>query len=310
MSKKSLLLVLVVLNLSPSVQLWAANAPTFSLPTNRSADPQNYRVTVDMSIQSTEADKVQRMSYVLDLDCKPLKSRQPNTSTVRYTSRQFSIEKEGHSLVTLPALQNWSYDFAYPTAELAPDGNVFGLPNKKFQGLSTSDGKQLNSQADFLVYNAFTDYHVLCNVYAQQPLGGKGVQDLHHIGQQIRHATSGTEAPLGNVPGLADGSHFAHGEVTLSFKGLSYVNGHRCAIVGFDAGENEFKMVIEPAPNFQVVSRGKSHHEGDLYIDLESGWVAKADMTEVVIGWVTVAGKTTGPTVTRRELQIDQRDAG
>ncbi|MEL6328584.1 MAG: hypothetical protein AAFR38_02900 [Planctomycetota bacterium] len=278
---------------------------TARLPMVRVGRPHTYEIHVDITIQQPEADRVSDASYRLDLDCLP--SAGDGGRAVRYRCGRFSILGGDGPDSHVPSLDGWSYEFAYPSADVAPGGDVFGLPNARFVGLVDSDGEVIGPQNDFLVYNAFTDYHVLCNVYAQPLLSGPGIQDLVRVGDEIVHGTSGTEAPLGNVPGLSEGSEFVHGEVRLSWKGLSRVGERPCAIVGFETTDNHYKMVLEPAPRFFVTTEGKSRHSGDIYIDLETGWVLRADMSETVISWVDVNGDVTGPSVMHRSLTLRGR---
>jgi hypothetical protein len=275
------------------------------LPTVRIDDPHVYEIHVDMTIQAAQVDKSTSAAYRLDLDCLPSSDGVENT--VHYRCRGFHILKDGKPESHIPSLENWSYEFAYPASDVAPEGNVFGLPNARFLGLIDSNGKEIGRQNDFLVYNAFTDYHVLCNVYAQPLLEGKGIEDLKKIGDRVLHGTSNTHAPLGNVPGLSEGSEFVHGEVHLSWKGLSRIQNRPCAIVGFQTTDNRYRMVIKPVSTFSVVTEGKSRHAGDLYIDLESGWVLRAEMSETVVSWTDINGDASGPSVMHRSLTLHGR---
>lgn len=276
---------------------------TAGLPESRAVEPHEYEIHVDITIQQEEVDQVARASYRLDLECAPPSG--DDGAAVRYRCREFSVLEDGEPVAHIPSLTNWDYEFAYPTADVAPGGNVFGLPNDRFTGLIDSNGKLIGPQNDFLVYNAFTDYHVLCNVYAQPMPDGPGIQDLRRIGDEILHGTSAAEAPLGNVPGLSEGSTFVHGDVRLIWKGISRVHDRVCAIVGFATTDNHYKMIIEPAPNFTVVTEGKSRHAGDLYIDLESGWVLRAEMSETVVSWMDINGDASGPSVMHRSLTLN-----
>jgi hypothetical protein len=278
---------------------------TARLPESRAVEPHEYEIHVDITIQQEEVDQVSEASYRLDLECVP--SSGDDGAAVLYRCREFSVLEDGEPVAHIPSLKNWDYEFTYPAADVAPGGNVFGLPNDRFTGLVDSNGKAIGPQNDFLVYNAFTDYHVLCNVYAQPMLDGPGIQGLERIGDEIVHGTSGAEAPLGNVPGLSEGSAFVHGEVRLIWKGISRVHDRACAIVGFATTDNHYKMIIEPAPNFTVVTEGKSRHAGDLYIDLESGWVLRAEMSETVVSWMDINGDASGPSVMHRSLTLHGR---
>jgi hypothetical protein len=97
------------------------------------------------------------------------------------------------------------------------------------------------------------------------------------------HAAAFSEPPTNLGDGVAEGSSFRNGEITLELNGLSVVNGSACALVRYDSGESSFKMITRPMPEMEVVSVGSSHYWGDIYKNLEDGWVEKATMTELVV---------------------------
>ena len=104
----------------------------------------------------------------------------------------------------------------------------------------------------------------------------------------IVHGTAFSEAPTHLGKAILEGSYFQNGEVTLEFKGLSIVNGKKCAILGVDSGESSFKMIINPAPEMEITAVGGSHYRGDIYKDLDSKWVQKVIFDEIVVTETTL----------------------
>ncbi len=125
-------------------------------------------------------------------------------------------------------------------------------------------------------------------MFADSAADGKGIQDLKKIGQTIVHAAAFTEPPVNLGDNVSEGSFFKNGEVTLTFKGLSLVNGRSCALLGYDSGESSFKMNLTPAPTLEIQTVGSSHYRGDIFKDLETNWVQRVTMTELVVSETTL----------------------
>lgn len=217
----------------------------------------------------------------------------------QYTCKKFTIQLDGAAEVEIPALQNWSYIFK---DDIDEQGQVFGIDHSIFEDLTGSDGNTISSDKSYHVYNAFIDFHSFCNVFADRTPEGAGIQDLTKIGQKIVHVAANSEPPTNLGGNVADGSYFRNGEITLEFKGLSTVNGKTCALIGYDSGESSFKMISQPAPNFEVVTTGSSHYMGDIYKDLETNWVQKVTLTEFVVS------ETALPVAPNTINSINERD--
>jgi hypothetical protein len=142
--------------------------------------------------------------------------------------------------------------------------------------------------AAYQVYNAFIDFHSFTEIFAKPTDEGGGIQDLKRIGDKIVHASAFTEPPvnLGNL--ILPGSTFKNGEVTLEFKGLGIRDEAACALIGFESGESAFRMLMKPMPDMEIQAVGRSHYAGDLYLELDTRWVRRVDMTETVITEVTL----------------------
>jgi hypothetical protein len=197
-----------------------------------------------------------------------------------YICRQFTVQQGTESAASIPALTGWSYVFVEGYDE---EGRVFGINHDRFEDLKTSEGKALPPDKAYFVYNTFIDFHGFCNAFAERTNEGKGIQDLKKIGDKIVHAASFTEPPVNLGSNVAEGSTFKNGEVTLKFKGISLVNDILCCIVAFDSGESSFTMIMKPMPEMEIKTVGSSHYKGDLFIDMESNWVQKVVMDEIVV---------------------------
>ena len=45
---------------------------------------------------------------------------------------------------------------------------------------------------------------------------------------------------------------------------------------------------MKPMPNMEIPVVGSSHYKGDIYKDLRTGWVLKANLSEMVVSEVTL----------------------
>jgi hypothetical protein len=187
-------------------------------------------------------------------------------------------------------MAGWSYPFKHAGTGIDEKGQLFGIEHAQFEKLVDATGQPLPVDKRYFVYNSFIDFHAFCNDFAEPTAGGKGIQDLKHIGDKIVHAAAFTEAPVNLGTGIKEGSTFRNGEVTLEFKGLSVVDGAACAVMAYDSGESSFQMTTTPMPSMEVRSVGSSHYKGDVHIDLATRWVRKATMDELVVAETTVPG--------------------
>ena len=205
----------------------------------------------------------------------------------RYICRRFTVQKGTETPVSIPALTDWSYKFY---SGIDQSGQVFGIDHTKFENIKNEKGEALPPDFAYFVYNTFIDFHGFCDVFASPVEGGDGtgIQDLKFIGDKIIHAASNTEPPVNLGSNVAEGSTFKNGVATLEFKGISLVDGSLCSLVAFDSGESSFHMIMRPTPDMEIDTVGSSHYKGDLYIDLESYWVRKVVMDEVVVSETTL----------------------
>ncbi|MGB6339020.1 MAG: hypothetical protein WBF32_04535 [Candidatus Aminicenantaceae bacterium] len=290
MRTKLILLVIVFLYLITGV--WTAEGPQdqskdavnaflkkqFDLAVERVSQKQYYCMETKIVHFSLDGKRTKVDTLNLWLEYVPVALSGEKED--RYICRMFIVQKGTEPPVSIPILKDWSYKFIWGTDEA---GRVFGIDHGRFENLKTDKGDILPPVASYFVYNTFIDFHGFCDIFATRTEGGKGIQDLSFIGDKIIHAASNTEPPVNLGSNVAEGSTFKNGEVTLEFKGISSVDERLCSLVAFDSGESSFNMIMQPTPKMQIKTVGSSHYKGDLYIDLESYWVRKVVMDEVVI---------------------------
>ena len=126
------------------------------------------------------------------------------------------------------------------------------------------------------------------SVFAEKTTAGNGAQNLKHVGDKIVHGASFSQPHESLGSQVAEGSYFKNGEITLALKGLSLVNEKTCAILEYDSGESSFYMLIKPMPNMEIPTKGSSHYFGDIYKDVNGGWIQKAVLHEIVISETSV----------------------
>ncbi len=281
--------VLVITTICGSVALAADDAilrQAFDLGAPRTPQPQRFEMETQVISYALDGKRTGTDIYRIHLQCTP--GRGPNKDTDEYTCTKFTAQFAGASEVAIPALKDWTYLFKHSETGLDEKGQVFGIDHAKFEGLIDANGQAIPIDKSYHVYNAFIDFHGFCDTFAAPVPGGKGIQDLKRIGEKIVHAAAFTEPPVNLGSGIAEGSTFKNGEVTLELKGLSLVDGAACALVAFDSGASSFQMTVKPMPNMEVRSVGSSHYKGDLYIDLATRWVRKVVMDEMVVAESTV----------------------
>ncbi len=276
----------------------------FNLAASRTPDTKYYVMETVAEHHAEDGTRTGSDVYKLWLKCEPT----DDPDIARYTVGRLEVATVDGLDATIPALEGWSYEFGPAQRTLDEEGQVFSIPHSRFVGLTDSNGAPLQPQVAYAVYNTFIDFHALCNEFALPTAEGGGIQDLKRVGDKIVHAAAFSEPPVNLGAAIKEGSYFKNGEVTLEFKGLGVVDGSPCALVTYDSGKSAFKMLLEPMPGMQVEAMGSSHYHGDLYIGLESGWVEKADMLEMVVAKVTIPGQPGMHDVIERTLSI--RDVG
>jgi hypothetical protein len=274
---------------------------TFDLSAPRSRDPQPYEMETRVVTYALDGKRVNADVLKLRLACTPAKAGSDEADL--YTCGRFAVQFGTGPEVEIPAMAGWSYPFK-TGAGTDEKGRVSGIDHAQFEKLVDAGGQPLPVDKRYFVYNSFIDFHAFCNVFAEPTAGGKGIQDLKHIGDKVVHAAAFSEAPVNLGSGIQEGSTFKNGQITLEFKGLSLVDGAACAVVAYDSGESSFQMIVTPMPNMEVRSVGGSHYKGDLHIDLATRWVRKATMDELVVTETTVPGMAKINSVIERTVTI------
>jgi hypothetical protein len=259
---------------------------TFDFAAPRTRDVQAFEMETRVITYALDGKRVNTDILRLALKCVPGKSAGQDAD--QYTCTRFTLQLGNAPEVAIPAVENWTYSFKNTPTGLDEKGQVFGIDHARFEKLTDANGQPLPPDKAYYVYNAFIDFHGFCNVFAEPVDGGKGIQDLKHIGDRIIHAASFTEPPVNLGSNIEKGSTFKNGEVTLGFKGVSLVDEATCAIVAFDSGQSSFQMIVKPLPNMEVRSVGASHYKGDIYLDLATRWPRKVTMDELVVAESTV----------------------
>jgi hypothetical protein len=250
----------------------------FELVGERSLETHYYLVESYLLIRKPNGKRISADTYKLHLMIEP---GDPSAGEAdRFTCQRYSIQSDGGSEVTIPGLAGWSYDYneqALDDNMLDEHGQLYGIPESRFKDLVDGTGAKLSFDVGYQVYSTFQYYHTYTQ-FAEPLQDGNGIQDLKMIGDKIVLEVSFAEEP---IPGeIAEkGSVFKMGESTLEFKGLSMVDDATCAMVGFDWGECSWTMIIKPMPLMKVKVKGGSLCQGIIYLDLESHWVKKLEVT-------------------------------
>lgn len=249
----------------------------FDLAGDRLQETQYFSMKSHYIKYTQDGDRTVQECYKILLSCRP------GLDSDLFTCHRFSMTLQDGKEKQIPALKNWSYIFNPGEDGLDESGQVFGIPHDKFEDLATDDGEKVDQEHSYAVYNCFIDFHGFNNAFSRPMKEGNGIEDLHYIGDRIIHDASHTEPPVNLGSNVEAGSIFRNGEVIMQFKGLSRVNDNLCALVGFDSGESSFTMKIKAMPDMIVETNGSSHYFGDLYVDLDSYWLVKAEMAEFVV---------------------------
>jgi hypothetical protein len=306
MSLRSFLLLAIHILLGHVVAAQQKNAKEvltsrYDLGIENSKDAQQFILQSQLVVFAPDGSRKDSTLYTLHLSCIPGKKAEDGDE---YTCTRFTVRLNNSPDVSIPALANWKYLFRKTATQKDEKGQVFGIDHAKFEKVVDSNGRALAIEKQYHVYNAFIDFHALL-FFAERTVSGKGVQDLHNIGDKIIHVSAFSEPPVNLGREIKEGSVFKNGEITLEFKGLTVMNNKSCALLGYDSGNSSFKMLMEPMPNMQVNTTGSSHYWGDIYKDLRSGWLQKADLHELVVSETVISGQANKvPGVIERKIEI------
>jgi len=229
-------------------------------------------------------------TYLLRLGCMPASLSGKDLD--EFTCQEFGLQLGDDDIVTLPALRGFSYHFDFMSGSARP-GPMFGIPQEPFQGMKDSKDREVAPDFCYAAYNNFVHFHALNDVFPRPLKYIKGIEQLKSIGGRVVHPGAFTEAPVSLDGVVRPGSVFRNGELALELKGVSLVDGRPCALVNFDSGESTLRMAFIRAPSEDLSMEGGSEYTGDIYIDLESGWVRKVTLDEFVVTQTSTASRPT-----------------
>ncbi|HTS33791.1 MAG TPA: hypothetical protein VMI55_07660 [Thermoplasmata archaeon] len=260
----------------------------FDLSVDRIPEPQYYHMQTRFIHLGFDGKRTGVETYLLRLRCIP--AAVSGKKLDEYTCREFGVQLGDESVATLPAIRSFTYQFDYMSG-VGGKGPMFGIPQDPFQGLKDSRGNQLAPDICYAAYNNFVDFHALSDVFSRPLRYIKGIEQLKSVGDRIVYPGAFTEAPVSLSGVVRAGSTFRNGELTLELKGLSLVDGRPCALVNYDSGESTLRMAFIQPTGEDVAMEGGSEYRGDLYIDLESGWVRKVTLHESVVTQSSTASR-------------------
>ena len=271
----------------------------FDLGGDHSKQPQRFVMESRLLQIGPDGTPKDSTIYTLYISCIPSKNPAQGDE---YTCNRFTVRSNAGPAIPIPSLINLKYVFKRTSSGKDKNEPMFGIDPLKFDGLVDSTGQKLPIEKMYHVYNAFIDFHSLF-VFSEREPNGKGVQNLHQPGDKIVHGAAFSEPGVNIGNQIKEGSVFKNGEITLEFKGLGTMNGKACALLGYDSGASSFTMLMEPMPNMQVNTVGSSHYWGDIFKDLQGGWIQFGSLHELVVS-ETVVGTNKIHSVIERSIEI------
>jgi hypothetical protein len=260
----------------------------FDLSVDRKPQTQYYQMQTQFIHIGFDGKRTGVETYLLRLCCDP--AAVSGKDLDEYTCREFGLQLGSAGIVTIPGLRLFTYQFDYMSG-VAGKGPMFGIPQELFEGMKDSFGNQLAPDICYAAYNNFVDFHALSDVFARPLKYIKGIEQLKSVGDRIVHPGAFTEAPVSLNGVVRPGSIFRNGELSLELKGISLVDDRPCALVNYDSGESTLRMSFIQVDNEDVMMEGGSEYTGDLYIDLDSGWVRKVTLNESVVTQTSTASR-------------------
>jgi hypothetical protein len=253
----------------------------FDLSIDRKPETQYYHMQTQFIHLGFDGKRTGVETYLLRLRCIP--ARISGKKLDEYVCSEFGLQLNNAGITTLPALRLFKYQFNQMSGVL-DKGPMFGIPQEPFLGMKDSAGNQIPPDICYATYNNFVDFHALGDVFSRPMKYVKGIEQLKSVGDRIVHPGAFNEAPVSVTGVVRAGSIFRNGELTLELKGVSLVDDCPCALVNYDSGESTLRMAfIQADKSEDVMMDGGSEYTGDIYIDLDSGWVRKVTLNEAVV---------------------------
>jgi hypothetical protein len=269
----------------PFVQLARDLTGPFDFSLDRERKAQDFSMETSFIHFGQNGKRLGAESYLLKLRYVPMAE-----NVDQYRCLELQLQINDSPPLNIPELSNWKYVFNPMLSGADERGPLWGISQEKFAKLKDGAGKDLPFNLRYALYNNFIDFHSINDVFARPMKFGTGIQDLRKIGQRITHPASFISASIKFGSEIKAGSTFQNGEVTLELKGVSIVDGSPCAIVAYDAGESNLKMIIPFSGEEDSVSLAGSHYKVDMYIDLANRWLRKATLDEHVITEISIPG--------------------
>jgi hypothetical protein len=276
----------------------------YDLGKERSSEPQNYHMDVEIITRASDGSRAKIETYSMRLMGKPASLFAGKAD--RWTCAWFTLKIGKDPKVSVPAMEGWSYEFN-KSVGIDEHGQVMGIPHTKFESLTDNKDKKLDALVAYQVYNQFVQFHAYVDHFAiPDPDGGTGIQDLKRIGERIILDEFSDDLPLAVGLTIKEGSIYKPGVETLEFKGLSVVDGKPSALLGVDGGEGSYTMVT----NVNTKTVGGTRYFGDIYVDLASMWLKKAEITVVDVTETSIGDKVVANTTIESHYRIRANGRG
>lgn len=269
-------------------QLVEALGGPFDLSVDRKHSAQEFHMETRYEHFAPDGRRLATETYQLRLQLVP--DAAVVAPATEYRCSELQIQTGEGSPITVPELSDWSYTFN-PTVLGADEREpMWGIPQQRFMDITDGRGNVLPFSIRYAAYISFIDFHSINDVFTRPMSFGGGIQDLMEIGQTTTHPASFIEAAIKFGTEVKPGSTFKNGQVTLTLKGVSMVNGAACALVTYDAGESKLKIVVPASGDQESVTEGADMYKGDMYVDLATGWLRKATLDEYMVAETSTSG--------------------
>jgi hypothetical protein len=269
-------------------QLVQALRGPFDFSSERTREAHSFRMDTQYIHFALNGKCLATESYLLTLQYTPQAS--PSESLDRYTCVELRFQTDESPPATIADLTNWSYLFNPLLSGADERGPLYGISQEKFLHLTDSHGKPLPFSIRYALYNNFIDFHSINDTFTRPMPFGPGIQDLHEIGQSIVHPASFVKASVTFGSEIKPGSVFQNGKVTLAMKGVSVVDEAPCALIAYDAGQSQLKLILPDSSNQDILTEGSSHYKGDIFVDVATRWVRKATLDEYMVTEISAPG--------------------
>jgi len=137
-----------------------------------------------------------------------------------------------------------------------------------------------NSMDGFRFMVNILDAHAQFELLRTEANGNIG--DLKRVGDRVVCPDAHQTAIL-DFPPFSTDSTFTNGDYDTTFMGIWNKDGKRLAVLEYNNSESKLTNTVNWNPQWAFIQRGTSNYWGHVYIDLESGKLAKGDLFEYVV---------------------------